>query len=55
MGETGVLEPSARVELIEGELLDMAPIRTRHWAAVNRLNRLLVQAVGERAIVSIQS
>jgi Uma2 family endonuclease len=55
MAETGVLEPDARVELIEGELLDMAPIGTRHWATVNRLNRLLVQAAGERAIVSIQS
>jgi Uma2 family endonuclease len=55
MGETGVLERDARVELIEGELLDMTPIGTRHWAAVSRLNRLFVQAVGARAIVSIQS
>ncbi len=54
MAETGVLEPDARVELIEGELLDMAPIGTRHWSAVSRLNRLLVQALGERAVVSIQ-
>lgn len=54
MGETGVLEPDARVELIEGELLDMAPIGTRHWSAVSRLTRTLVQTLGERAVVSIQ-
>ncbi len=26
MGEAGVLAPNARVELIEGEVIDMAPI-----------------------------
>jgi Uma2 family endonuclease len=55
MGEAGVFETDARVELIEGEVIDMAPIGSRHWAIVNRLNLLFVQAVGERAIVSVQS
>ncbi len=55
MGAAGIFEPDARVELIEGEVIDMAPIGSRHWSAVNRLTRLLVQAVGERAIVSVQS
>jgi Uma2 family endonuclease len=55
MGEAGVLAPDARVELIEGEVIDMAPIGSRHWAVVNRLNRALTIAVGERAIVSVQS
>lgn len=54
MAETGVLAPNARVELIEGELVDMAAIGTRHAAAVMRLNRLLGQAVGDLAIVSVQ-
>jgi Uma2 family endonuclease len=54
MGEAGVFEPGARVELIEGEVIDMAPIGSRHGAAVSRLTRLLVQATGERAIVSVQ-
>lgn len=55
MGEAGVFAPDARVELIEGEVIDMAPIGTRHWAAVNRLGRMLNTAVRTKAIVSVQS
>lgn len=54
MGEAGVLAADARTELIEGEILDMAPIGSRHASVVNRLNRLLVSAVGDRAIVQVQ-
>ena len=55
MAETGVLAPDARVELIEGEIIDMAPIGTRHASAVMRLNRLASAACGAGAIVSEQS
>ena len=55
MAEAGVLAPDARVELIEGEIIDMAPIGTRHAAAVMRLNRLACAACGDGAIVSVQS
>lgn len=55
MAEAGVLAPDARVELIEGEVIDMAPIGSRHWSVVNRLNRMLTLAAAERAIVSVQS
>ena len=54
MGEAGVLAPDARTELIEGEILDKAPIGSRHASVVNRLNRLFGSAVGERAIVQVQ-
>ena len=54
MGETGVLAPGARVELIEGEIFDRAPIGSRHASIVNRLNRTFVLAVGNRAIVQVQ-
>ena len=54
MAETGVLAPDARVELIEGEIVDMAPIGTRHGSTVKRLVQLLTAAVGDRAIVSVQ-
>lgn len=39
------------MELIEGEIVDMAPIGKGHMSKVDRLNRLLVMAVGENAIV----
>jgi Uma2 family endonuclease len=55
MGEAGVFAPDARVELIDGEVIDMAPIGTRHAAAVTRLDRLLQRAVGDRAIVRSQN
>jgi len=54
MGETGVLAPEARVELIDGEIFDMAPIGKSHASIVDRLNRIFVFAVGERAIVRVQ-
>jgi Uma2 family endonuclease len=42
-----------RVELIEGELIEMAPIGSEHIAASNVLTRLLVLAVGDSGIVSV--
>ena len=53
MGEVGLFAPDARVELIEGEIIDMAPIGNRHMSAVDRLNRLFVIAAGEEAIVRV--
>ena len=46
MGEAGVLAPDARTELIEGEILDKAPIGSRHASVVNRLTSLFVPADG---------
>lgn len=54
MAETGVLARDARVELIEGVIVEMAPIGSRHAATVKRLNALLTSAVVGRAIVSVQ-
>ncbi|HTQ36631.1 MAG TPA: Uma2 family endonuclease [Steroidobacteraceae bacterium] len=54
MAEVGLLAPDARVELIEGEIIDMAPIGIDHGRAVDILNRLFVRAVGDQAIVRVQ-
>src|SRR6476659_3569905 len=54
MGEVGILGDRDRVELIEGELVAMSPIGSYHHGTVNKLNHALVQAVGERAVVSVQ-
>lgn len=55
MGETGVLGEDERVELIEGEIIQMTPIGSPHGGRINQLNRLLIQAVGERAVVAVQN
>ena len=55
MGEVGILAHDDRVELIRGALVEMTPIGTPHAETVNRLNRALMRAVGEQAVVSIQN
>jgi hypothetical protein len=55
MGEAGILHEDDRVELIEGEIVEMAAIGTRHLSCVNGLNRLLVRGVDDAAIVSVQN
>jgi len=55
MAEVGLLAPDARVELIEGEIIDMAPIGDPHRGTVILLDRLLQRAVGDHAVVLCQS
>lgn len=54
MAEVGLLAPDARVELIEGEIIDMAPIGIHHASVVDRLNKWLISAVSDQAIVRVQ-
>ena len=54
MAEVGLLSPDARVELIEGEIIDMPPIGSRHAAAVDLLAKRFIRAVDESALVRIQ-
>ena len=54
MVEAGILGPEDRVELVEGEVVEMAPIGSRHAACVKRLNRLLGGLLGDRALLGIQ-
>ena len=54
MARAGVLTEDDRVELIEGEIVDMTPIGLRHQATVDFLTRWLTLGCGERAIVRIQ-
>ncbi len=55
LGDAGVLNEDSRVELIEGELIEMAPIGGPHMGLINRLNKLLVFAVGDAGVVSVQN
>jgi len=54
MAEVGILKPDARVELIEGEIIDMAPMGSRHAYVVAELTRRMIAAVGLRADVRCQ-
>lgn len=55
MAQAGILAPGERVELLEGKIVEMAAIGSRHAGCVNRLNRLFVEASGNRAVVAIQN
>ena len=51
MVATGVLTKYDRIELIEGDMLDMAPIGLQHTAITSRLHELFVFAVARSATV----
>lgn len=55
MGEAGVFAPEVRLELIEGEIVEKAPIGSPHAGMVNLLNRLFTRLAGDRAVVSVQN
>ena len=55
MTEVGILAWGERVELIDGEIIDMPAIGTGHASVVSRINRALVRACGDQAIVSVQN
>jgi len=52
MVATGVLTKYDRVELIEGDILNMPPIGSSHSAIVARLTKLFVLSAGDAAVVS---
>ncbi len=55
MGEVGILHEDDRVELIDGEIVEMSPIGGRHVSCVGRFARALTLFVGERYLVNSQS
>jgi Uma2 family endonuclease len=55
MGETGFLDPEARLELIEGELFEMAPIGSFHAGIVRILAEKLRLGAGNAALVDSQN
>jgi len=55
MAAAGILSEDDRVELLQGEIVEMSPIGSRHAACVNRLTRVLSARLGQQAIVSVQN
>jgi Uma2 family endonuclease len=55
MAEAGILGEDSRVELIRGQIVDMAPIGAPHLGMVNRLTRLLPSVLSGRGLLSVQN
>jgi Uma2 family endonuclease len=55
MVDAGILTEDDRVELIEGEIVQMSPTGSHHAAQVDRLSTVLNRVVAGRAVVRVQS
>ena len=55
MAEHGAFAPDERVELIDGEIIEMSPIGSRHARVVDYLNAFLSERFGKHYIIRIQS
>jgi len=55
MIEVGVFDQDERLELIDGEIVQMSPIGDRHAACVRRLNEVLGRLFTGQAIVHVQA
>jgi Uma2 family endonuclease len=54
MAETGILKPGERVELIDGDVVEMTPSGGPHARCVMYLNEVFVRRLEGRAVVSPQ-
>ena len=54
MGEAGIFAPDERLELIDGEVVQMTPVGPRHVWSVIHLNKLFTRLAGDDLYVSPQ-
>lgn len=55
MAEAGILHEDDRVELIDGEVVEMSPIGGRHAKCVTELTRLLAPLISDQVLLSVQN
>ena len=55
LGAARILAKEERVELLDGEIICMAPIGNRHRNSVNWSADLMREAIGRRAMVQVQA
>lgn len=55
MAEVGILDEDDRVELINGEIIEMSPIGKLHVNRVNRITSVFKKLPDEKAILSVQN
>lgn len=53
--ETGIFSPEERLELWEGEFIEMSPIGKRHAGTVSALSEMLKDFLGKRVLVWTQN
>ena len=54
MAEAGILTEDARVELIEGEIIEKCAIDSHHAACVKRLHTFISRLIGDDIIIGVQ-
>ena len=55
LGAAGILAKEERIELLDGQIICMAPIGNRHRSSVNWSADLMREAIGNRAMVQVQA
>jgi Uma2 family endonuclease len=55
MADAGLFGEDDRIELLDGEIVEMAPIGSRHAGCVNKLTRLFIERAQGRGIVAVQN
>lgn len=55
LGELGVFHEDDRVELIDGQVVEMTPIGDRHAGCVRRLNRLFARHLLDLVVIDVQN
>lgn len=55
MAEVGLLNEDSRVELIDGEIIEMAPIGSQHSGKANRFVYLFSKVFGKKAIIAAKN
>ena len=54
LAEAGILTPDERTELLDGEIITMAAMGSRHAAGISDFTELLFEAIGRRATLRVQ-
>ena len=54
LGEIGILGEDDRVELLDGQIVEMSPIGSRHAGCVKRFVWLLPRLLGDAAMLGVQ-
>jgi Uma2 family endonuclease len=55
MGELAIFDPADRVELVNGAIIELPPISSRHMAGVIRVHELFYGLTARTALISVQN